>query len=291
MNPDIDGAPDDEPVGTALARMRRRRGMTGAELAALVGMSQPKISRIERGHGQPDPNDIGALARALGFEDAQVRELSDRAARAQNRMTDWRPATSGPAGYQFTLADWETTATVTRVFEPALVPGPLQTSGYARITFQDFRYLSPSASDDQFEQNLLASVSGRIKRQEVLADSGKSFHFLIGEAAFRRRTCPPVEMLAQIGHIRDLLARRPNVRVGVVRDGAPVLPLLHGFTLLDDRLVVVELYNTGLISRSRSDVATYLQVFDTISEHAVDAGPVLDEYQAHYIDALSNPHT
>ncbi|MDI6102783.1 helix-turn-helix transcriptional regulator [Actinoplanes sp. NEAU-A12] len=282
------GPPDDEEeaVGATLARMRHASGLTGAELAERVGMSQPKISRIERGLGRPDPKDIGIIARALGAGAELALQLSERAEQMQDRMTDWRPPVTGFAGQQRSLTHWESTATILRVFEPALVPGLLQTSGYAKSVFREFRGLIDPTTDDLTEQELLAAVSARVKRQVALADRSKSFRFVVGESVLRPRKYPLVEMLTQISHLRDVLARHANVSIALLRDDAPVIPPLHGFELLDDRLVVVDLYNTGLISRSRKDVDTYRRLFDTYAAHAVDIAPVLDEYQNVYIDML-----
>lgn len=289
--PTSSGTPDaeGEPVGAALARMRRAKRLTGAELAALVGMSQPKISRIERGQGLPDPQDVGEIARVLGASEQQVQALMDRAERSHDRMTDWRPASMGRVEQQKTLADWESGATTVRTFEPALVPGPLQTSGYAKAVFESFRTI-PYVGDDLTESAVLAAVSARVRRQEVLADRSKSFQFLLGEAALKRRIYSPVEMLAQIDHLRETAARNPNVNIAVILDGAPAgLPLQHGFMVIDDKLVVVDLYNTGLTSRSRRDVESYRRVLDILEESATDIEPVLDRYQNLYIDMLQRP--
>jgi transcriptional regulator with XRE-family HTH domain len=286
------GTPDDEdePVGAVLARMRRTKRLTGAKLAAMVSMSQPKISRIERGKGLPDPRDVGTIARALGADKNHAQALMDRAERSHDRMTDWRPASASLTGRQKTITDWESAATVVRVFEPALVPGELQTSGYAKAVLQAFQHVAPLTADDLSESALLAAVSARIKRQEVLADQSKSFQFILGETALKRRIYPPVEMLAQINHLREVTAQNANVSITVVLDGAPVdVPLLHGFSLFDDKLVVVDLYNTGLISRSRRDAESYRRVFGALEEHATDIEPVLDKYQALYIEMLKTP--
>ncbi|GLY07003.1 MULTISPECIES: Scr1 family TA system antitoxin-like transcriptional regulator [Actinoplanes] len=57
-------------------------------------------------------------------------------------MTDWRPASTGLAVQQKTLADWEAGATCIRVFGHSLVPGALQTHGYAQLVLRAFRQLA-----------------------------------------------------------------------------------------------------------------------------------------------------
>ncbi|MFC7532283.1 helix-turn-helix domain-containing protein [Actinoplanes sp. GCM10030250] len=288
----MDGVPlDQEPVGAVLAQMRRAQRLTGAELADMVGMSQPKISRIERGRGLPDPEDIGAIARALGADDRLVRSLMERAERSHDRMTDWRPTSAGLASRQESMADWEAAAEVIRDFQPAVLGGLLQTSGYARAALLSFQRLVTTA-DDSVETAILSAVTARIRRQEILADPAKSFRFVLTEAVLRNRLCPPAEMLAQIAHLREL-STRPNVHLAVIEEGVPVdLPPLHGFTLLDDTLVVIDVYNTGLITRGRNDVGRYRQVFDLFRSNATEeVHPLLDKYEAHYIDQLRSRST
>ncbi|MEV6347619.1 Scr1 family TA system antitoxin-like transcriptional regulator [Actinoplanes sp. NPDC051851] len=277
----------DEPVGKTLARMRQARRMSGARLAAAVGLSQPKISRIERGKGPLTAEDIEAIARALGAGDAEVQALLERAERTRDQMTDWRPASSGLAVQQKTLADWEAGAECVRVFEPALVPGPLQTSGYAKLVFRSFQRVLLLPEEGQTEAALLSAVSARVRRQEALANPAISFRFILAEAVLKRRSYPLAELLAEISHLREIIAHHPNVTIRILPDGAPAeIPPLHGFVVVDDGLVVVDLYNTGLTSRSDRDVQSYRQVFELLDEHATDIGPFLDSYESLYIDML-----
>jgi hypothetical protein len=58
---------------------------------------------------------------------------------------------------------------------------------------------------------------------------------------------------------------------------------------LDDRVVVVDVFNTSLTARGRLDVALYRQVFDTLEAAATDdIDPILDRYLDLYLD-LSRP--
>jgi transcriptional regulator with XRE-family HTH domain len=280
---------ESEPVGAVLARMRRARRLTGAQLGDLVGMSQPKISRIERGQSLSDPADIGAIARALGADEEQARALMDRAQQAHDRMTDWRPASADLADQQKALGELESVATVTRELQPTLVPGLLQTSGYAKAVLQSFQRIQLIGSDVS-ESMLLATVSARVRRQVILADRSRTFRFVIGEAALKRRTYPVAEMLAQINHLREIATRNTNVRIAVIPDEASSeIALMHGFELLDDKVVLIDLFNRGLISRNRRDTDDYRRVFDTLEDSATDVTPVLDKYQDLYIEMLRKP--
>jgi hypothetical protein len=133
-------------------------------------------------------------------------------------------------------------------------------------------------------------VSGRVRRQEIVADETKTFQFVMAETVLMNRVCAPIEMLAQIGRLRELAAR-DNVSLSIVpADALWELPPQHGFVLLDDRLVVVDLYNTGLTTRGRLDVAMYQQVFDLFDSAATkDIEPILRKHEASYIALLRQP--
>jgi hypothetical protein len=66
-----------------------------------------------------------------------------------------------------------------------------------------------------------------------------------------------------------------------------MIPPLHGFTVLDDHMVIIDLYNTGLLSRGRRDVEIYQRIFEMNRDSAVPVEPLLDEYQARYVAALA----
>lgn len=294
---DSHGAPHDpdEPVGATLLRMRKAARLTGKQLAARVDMSQPKISRIERGQGLPDPDDIATIARELGAGEALVRDLMERAESAHDRLTDWRPTAVGLAGRQRSVEQSESTTQVVRDFQPAVVPGLLQTSGYARSILMAFQSLAaldrtPPADNSALAEDadVLAAVSGRVRRQEVLADQSKNFRFVITEPVLRSRFCPPIEMLGQIARLREIAAGPRNIVLLIVRDDAIVdIPPMHGFTLFDDRMIIVDVFNTGLVSRGRNDARQYRQVFDWFESRAeADVDPILVRYERLYLDRL-----
>ena len=59
---------------TAIRRYRKERGLTQAEFAEALGMSQASISRFETGERKPDVDDLIAIARYFG---CKVDDLID----------------------------------------------------------------------------------------------------------------------------------------------------------------------------------------------------------------------
>lgn len=262
--------------------------MTGAHLAALVGMSQPKISRIERGVGLPDPADVAALASALGADAPLTHALVEQARRSHDRVTDWRSGTVNLASNQERVKGWEASASVVLDFEASVLSGLLQTSGYAKAALTSFQRVIQMSTDDISASAIVEAVSARIRRQESLVDPAKSFRFVFLEAVLRNPPCTPVEMLAQISHLRDINERYPNVSISIILDSTALeIPPVHGFVLYDGELLLFDSFNTGLSSRGRTDLAQYRYVFDYYAERATaDINQLLEQYQDYYIKRL-----
>jgi transcriptional regulator with XRE-family HTH domain len=274
----------DEPVGVVLARMRRAAGLTGRELGERVGLSQPTISRIERGKGgPPDPQDVLRLATALGVDKAAARLLMERAERSHDRMTDWRPASAGLPSRGQDLRRWESGIETFRIFQPAVIVGLLQTSQYARAVLSASLPYIASDGAGPAATSVPEAVSARVQRQEVLADRGRKFRFVMMETVFGNRVCRPEEMLAQIRRVREVAAQE-NVVISVVPAEAVLgVAPFHGFELLDDRMVLVDLFNTAITSHGRVDIGIYRRVFDEFEAEAVDdIDSILDKYQRIY---------
>jgi hypothetical protein len=142
--------------------------------------------------------------------------------------------------------------------------------------------------DDTSTAAVVQAVSARIRRQEALVDPAKSFQFVILEAVIRNPPCTPVEMLAQISHLRDINQRYPNVAISVIPDSTSLdIPPMHGFALYDGELLLFDSFNTGLSSRGRTDLAQYRYVFDYYAEQSTaDINPLLERYQSLYLERL-----
>ncbi|BCJ49131.1 transcriptional regulator [Actinoplanes sp. NBRC 14428] len=281
-------AGDDEPIGVTLRRLRKARRMSGREVAAAVGLSQSTVSRIERGIGSPDLGDIHKIARVVGADDRQTQELIRQAQRLHDRITEWRPTSDSLADRQVSVAEWEARAQTILDFQPTVLPGLLQISPYAKAVLRLFQSLARIPAERLTEAAVLAAVSARVQRQQVIADRSKTFSFVIMESVLKNAPCPPVEMLAQIHHLREIATGHENVSLTVIPDGRPMtIPALHGFTLFDRDVILIDVYNTGLLSRGREDIEIYHRIFGMNLDCAEPIAPYLDRYQALYIDALT----
>jgi transcriptional regulator with XRE-family HTH domain len=273
-----------EPVGAVLARWRKRRKITGQALGDMVGMSQAKISRMENGVVAAEPGDVRAVAEALDVPAAEINRLVRLVETADNRLTEWVWAHEGLAGSQAEIEQIETTAQQLRVFQPAVIPGLLQTSEYARAILTQLKDELEAARLADSPAAVSEAVTARLRRSEMLAGAGREFYFLITEQVLRNRVCRPADMIAQIARLREVNAL-PNVSLRIIPGDAelPIAPF-HGFILADERWVSVDLFNTAVRSKGRKTVSTYRRAFDALDRAAVaEIDPFLDRYQVEYV--------
>jgi transcriptional regulator with XRE-family HTH domain len=289
---DLPGPPEkidetDEPVGVTLARWRHRRKIAGQVLGERVGMSQAKISRLETGTANPDPRDVRVLAEELGLPATEVERLVELAERADNQLIDWRTSPAGLADRQRDVRQLEASTKEHRNFTPAVVPGLLQTSEYARALMTA---LHAQLSDDGIADSPTAAaeaVAARMQRSQILQQPERQFRFVLTESVLRNRVAGPAAMLGQIERLREV-AGQANVTVRIIPADAdlPTAPY-HGFYIADDRCVLVDLFNTSLLSRGRRVVRHYRRVFDSIEPAATsEVGPLFDKYRRLYAQLL-----
>ncbi|MFI5895819.1 helix-turn-helix domain-containing protein [Actinoplanes sp. NPDC051513] len=278
----------DEPVGTALARWRRSKQISGQVLGERVGISQATISRLENNASNPDPQVVRRVAEALELPSEEVERLVGLVERPSEVLIDWQSTQPGLADRQHFVRRLEASARDTRIFQSAVVPGLLQTSEYARAVLGVLRM---EMADDQIADSTLAvseAVAARMQRALTLDEPGRQFHFLIAEDVLGHQVCPPVDMIAQIARLR-VVAAYPNVTIRIIPQNAPwPIPPVHGFVLTDDRNVFVDLFSTSLLSRGRRTAGYYRRVFEGLDSAATsDIDPILDDFEKRYIRRLS----
>jgi transcriptional regulator with XRE-family HTH domain len=283
--------PGDVTFGAALLILRRRAGLTGRELADRAGTSQARISRLEHG-ATVDPRDIPALGRELGLDEEGIQRLVElaEAEQGQDQTADWRPTPFGAAPRQHEFGQLESTAHDFRVFQPTVVVGLLQTSEYARSILSQFQSLTSARIADS-PVDVSEAVSARIQRHGVLAEKNRQFRFVMSEAVLSNRFCRAADMLAQIDRIREV-AEAENVTIGFVPPDAPwTIPPYHGFELLDEKQVLIDLVNTTLVSRERADIRLYREVFELAEKlSTTDVNPILDRYFDFYLEESRREH-
>jgi transcriptional regulator with XRE-family HTH domain len=252
-----------EALGATFRRLRKDAGLTGKQLAEQLGWSQPKVSRIERGQRTPSEDDLLAFARVVAATAENADDLLAQVRTVRGVHAAWRRQLAGGAavGQRKTL-ELETSVRLLRAFEPAVIPGMLETEDYAGKLFADVVALYGIPNDVE------EAVRVRLRRQQLLYDPAKRFEFLIAESALRTQFCPPAVMRAQLDLVRAL-SNLETVEIYILPSDAklPFMPL-HGFWIFDDELVSVETIHTQVETSDPSEVTLYLRVFDQLKAAA-----------------------
>ncbi len=286
-----------QELGGELARLRHQRGMTGQALAAAVGISQSSVSKIENGLLRVSPADAERIAEALQAPPDEIRHLVELAVRGRSeparRPARRRARIDDPTRLlgvnldQREVLDAEQRATRIREFEPILLPGLIQISEYARRVVNGYHRITIGGDEGTWYQRTAEKVSQRIRRQNLLYESGRQFEFILMESVLGNRFAPPEYMIGQIGRIAAV-AELPNVRMRIVPSSAQLeYPHVQGFTILDESLVVVEtLEATGYDHPDQ--IRIYGKIFDEYAALSVaDPQAILATYMSTYAELLT----
>jgi transcriptional regulator with XRE-family HTH domain len=93
-------------LGKVISHLRRSRGLSQAQFAADVGVSQSTLSRIEMGQSSPDAYQFRAVAEHLGTTPERLYEHVDRAVEKARALAaaDRRVRQAGPKWWHIALA-------------------------------------------------------------------------------------------------------------------------------------------------------------------------------------------
>lgn len=250
--------------------MRTVAGVSGRQIATRTGISQTKVSRIERGEALMSTRELRAW---LDIAEARDRydEFVGMIEVALNEAGSWRDfmREKSLADMQEQVHNRETRARTIRIFQPTMVPGLLQTAEYARLIF--------AASEFSEGQDYTAAVHRRVARQELLYRRDHKFEFILTEGALRWLPGPARVMEAQLDRILTI-SSLDNVTLGVIPLDTQTGPIpWHGFNLYEDvdgesPFVQVETIHAYLTITKPADVAVYGRQFTALMETAL-TGP------------------
>ena len=242
-------------LGTRLRSLRERTGRTGNDFAAVLGDSwgQSKVSKIETGRQLPSEADLFAWAAATGDDPEPLVELRARATVDYRSHKDRHRQAGGLPEHQADLSTLAESCTFLAEFQPALVPGRLQTAAYMREIDATSRSLADDGVTAEAHQRVIAA---KVRRQAILYEPGREFVHVVIEAALRLRigAVSGTTLRGQLVHLAEL-ATLPGHTFGVVpfTVACPTMP--SGFALYDRDLVRVET-TAGVLQLTDPDAVT-----------------------------------
>jgi len=246
-------------LGKRLRELRLQAGFNGRQLAESLSWPPSKVSKLENGRQTPTDDEIRAWARATNSEN-ETEALLTSLHTFEVQYADWqRMFRAGFRPRQSEIAELDQKTRLFRIFETTVIPGLLQTAGYARVRFAE------SIRRLKLPNDINEAVQGRMQRQEILYRPDKRFRFVLPEAALRLRLCPPNVMLGQLDRLVSL-SQLPNVRLGIIGfETQYVTAPWHGFWLYDNEKVLVETMSAALDLRQPQEIELYGNAFEELA--------------------------
>lgn len=241
-------------LGSALRALRVASGKEAKAVARSALMSPSKLSKIENARLAASAADVERILTAIGVSAEVEAEYTEAARASATETTAWRLLKRiGVHKGQQAAKALEAQMSMLRLFQPALVPGLLQTPEYIRAVLR---------RHDLSEDALTRTINGRLERQAVLYDNSKSLRFIITEPVLRWRIVPSQMMAAQLDRIVSM-SRLPHVDIRVVPLRIQQHDIAnHAFVIRDDRMVTIETVHAEVVVTDPRDVGIYVEKFD-----------------------------
>lgn len=251
-----------EALGYRLRDIRMDARVSGRQLAALAGWHFTKVSKIEHGRSMPSEADIELWCFHCGTE-SQIADLTAAARGIEKMYVELkRLLRTGTSRYQQELLDEETRTRHFRIFDPAIIPGALQTPGYATVRLAEFADMVGIPAD------LPATVAVRMERARLLLSGERLFHVVLGEHALRAALAPQDVMEDQLHHLLEI-SRQPRLRLGILPTLVRHYMTICGFWIFDDREAQIETYSAAVRITQPREIAMYAKVFEHYSRRAM----------------------
>lgn len=260
-------------LGLEFRSLRKAAGMSLAEAADRLSLSgAPALSKIENGKQRVPPIALAGFFEVYGLQDKdrvdKLRRLASLAnsGRRTNLLDQYRQSIRDPFAEYLHL---EELAYKSDTFA-WVVPGLLQTEGYARAVVERSRKWQTDREIDSF-------VELRMVRQEALSrENPLHLWCVLDESALQREVGGKHVMKAQLEQLLDVTAQTKNVAIQVLLfaygahagvDGP--FHLLHFPT--GPPVAVVEPMTTSLYLEEDSDIGRYETAFNHLRTEALDA--------------------
>ncbi|NRQ35535.1 helix-turn-helix transcriptional regulator [Nonomuraea sp. NN258] len=252
--------------GIRLRDLRKDAGLTGRQLAEASGLHNTKISRIEHGQQNPSEDDIRAWCIACGAA-RLIPELIAVRREIEQMWVEWRrELRAGQHHIQSRAMPLYEGTELLCAYEPAIVPGILQTSGYVRALFDAAGrlYELPGGEAE-------AAVAARMPRQRLITHgTGRNRYSFLIEAAVLTTVIGSTEVMREQLDFLMSTTTLPHVSLGVIpANRVRTIYPGEGFYIFDGKLVRSELWSGGFRTNQPAEIATFLKAFAMLRDLAV----------------------
>jgi transcriptional regulator with XRE-family HTH domain len=258
-------------LGSLLRVIRSRAGLSGPQLARLMGVNQSTVSRVENAERWPSLADVDAWLTACNAGEAERARVIALAEAIEHGVTTIRDLHRGSLEIrQRELIDIDARAGRLRQFHPTLVTGPFHSAAYARACIE-------SANFGRLV-DVNAAVTARMQRGQRLRDVGATpYHAVMTEASLRWvSSAGPAATLETLGIVLAATAVT-TMTVQVIPSGVPMAALpVCGFFMVEWKqpgepaMVLVETPGAELTFVGSEECADFEQAWQHMVSAALD---------------------
>jgi len=257
-------------LGRQLHKLRERRGISAEQAADAIRGSHSKNSRMEHGRVGFKVRDVSDLLTLYGVTDSEERAALLSLAREANTPGWWHAYSDILPAWLEPYVGLEAAASFIRTYEIQVVPGLLQTDGYARALIEHGTAVSA--------EEIARRGELRANRQEILRrPDPPQLWAVVDEGALRRPVGSRDVIRAQIEYLIEM-AGHPAVTLQIMPFGAGAHSAMGGaFTILRfaepdvNDVVYIEQLTSALYLEKRSEVDSYLEVMEQLCLQAEPA--------------------
>ncbi|RXS82187.1 XRE family transcriptional regulator [Streptomyces sp. TM32] len=241
-------------LGAELRHKREEAGLTQEELGSPLFVSGSFIGQLEAGTRRMQMDYAVKMDEILATDGYFVRNCE---AATKSKYPD----------HFAEAAEAEAIATTIKEYAPQLIPGLLQTKGYARAVFREYQ---PTATEDVIDE----LVAARLERAHLLADPTTPLLWaVLDEAVLRRRVGGARVMAEALRHVADL-AHRHRIIVQVLPFAAGGHAAMNGSLKLmafkdAPSLAYLQGLGTGYLQDDPATVARHELTYDLLGASAL----------------------
>ncbi|WP_320776960.1 helix-turn-helix transcriptional regulator [Streptomyces sp. CRN 30] len=255
-------------LGAAMKRFRLAAKLDQPQAAEIIASSQARISRLESGHVTARVIEVRLLLNAYGVTDPDMCAKLEGLAKVRPRRGWWYECAPFLRPDYLDHITLENDASHIRQWQPALVPGLLQTMAYAQAVIEG----GPSSLDAEQVARL---VEVRQRRQERIAAGGATYEAVLWEAVVMHPLVSAADHREQLTGLLEA-GERENVTVRVLPFSAGTLAAAaSAFTAFSfepesaiEAVTMDDLMSTSVIE-SPEDLAVYASSYDLLRSTAL----------------------
>lgn len=251
-------------LGSELRRIREGQALTGVEVAAALGWSQSKVSRMETGRFGASVGEVARLLDHYGVHEELRAELLSRVARTDGLEGAWTVRAGGPSRRQGEVQTVESRLTTLTQYSALVIPGLLQAPSYVRAVARAGGFGDPEEL-----------ARRRLARQQLLAGPQRpKYSAVLDERALTRWPGASDVMTKQLDHLIDATTKK-QVALRILGPGGGAKTFAVGSFLVYDfahgpSVAMTEAQTADLYLASEADITAYRRLFKGLWKEALD---------------------